>query len=194
MGKAIVIGIVLLAAGLGAGFGIGYYVVLQPKLNESAKQVELLQADLDKAKADLEETLKKAGKEITTAKAAASSATRDASQAKIQLNQASLKIQQLEAVLKQTMDQHTAQTSQPEVVDTPVEPAAAATAAVTPPAAPTAPGQTVEYTIAEGDSLWKIAAAQLDNGMRYKEILKLNPGITENSKLTIGMKLKLPAK
>jgi len=51
------------------------------------------------------------------------------------------------------------------------------------------------YIVKDGDSLWKIAAAQLGNGSRYKEIEKLNSDILggKNS-LQTGMKLRLPAK
>jgi nucleoid-associated protein YgaU len=49
------------------------------------------------------------------------------------------------------------------------------------------------YTVKAGDSPWKIAATQLGDGERYKEILKLNPDISPDGKnLTVGMKLKLP--
>ena len=50
------------------------------------------------------------------------------------------------------------------------------------------------YIVKEGDSLWKIAESQLGNGTRYKEILKLNPKISENDNLIVGAKLNLPAK
>lgn len=49
------------------------------------------------------------------------------------------------------------------------------------------------YIVKEGDSFWKIAAAELGNGSRYQEIAKLNPNInTDNMK--IGTKLALPPK
>jgi nucleoid-associated protein YgaU len=52
-----------------------------------------------------------------------------------------------------------------------------------------------EYVVAEGDSLWKIADAKLGNGTRYTEILKLNSDVLKNEdNLSVGMKLKLPAK
>ncbi len=52
-----------------------------------------------------------------------------------------------------------------------------------------------EYVVAEGDSLWKIADAKLGNGTRYTEILKLNSDVLKNEdSLSVGMKLKLPAK
>lgn len=58
------------------------------------------------------------------------------------------------------------------------------------------PKQTSEYVVQDGDRLWQIATKQLGDPMRYKEIVKLNPTVLkdENTKLKIGMSLKLPAK
>jgi hypothetical protein len=51
----------------------------------------------------------------------------------------------------------------------------------------------VQYVVREGDTLWKIAADQLGNGSRYKEISKLNANVLKNENdLTIGMRLSLP--
>ncbi len=51
------------------------------------------------------------------------------------------------------------------------------------------------YTVQDGDSLWKIAAAQLGAGSRWDEIHKLNAEIlTSQDALKLGMKLRLPAK
>ena len=51
------------------------------------------------------------------------------------------------------------------------------------------------YVVKEDDSLWKIAANELGNGTRYEEISKLNSDIlTNENKLKLGMKLRLPAK
>jgi len=52
-----------------------------------------------------------------------------------------------------------------------------------------------QYVVKEGDSLWRIAAEQLGNGSRYKEIVKLNADILEDeNSLSLGTTLKLPAK
>jgi nucleoid-associated protein YgaU len=51
------------------------------------------------------------------------------------------------------------------------------------------------YTIKESDSLWQIAARQLGDGNRYKEIIQLNKAVlTDADTLVIGTKIKLPAK
>ena len=51
------------------------------------------------------------------------------------------------------------------------------------------------YVVKDGDYLWRVAAAQLGDSTRYKEIVKLNPGVLkdENTTLKIGMYLNLPA-
>lgn len=48
------------------------------------------------------------------------------------------------------------------------------------------------YTVQRGDSLWKIAKAQLGKGSRYKEIKALN-GLTSDT-IHAGQKLKIPKK
>lgn len=52
-----------------------------------------------------------------------------------------------------------------------------------------------EYVVRDGDYLWRIAAQQLGDGNRYLEIAKLNADQLKNQdNLTVGMKLKMPAK
>ena len=62
----------------------------------------------------------------------------------------------------------------------------------------TAPAPTLSdnatYLVVAGDSLWSIATKQLGSGKRYKEILALNPQLSERTPLTIGTTLKLPPK
>jgi nucleoid-associated protein YgaU len=49
------------------------------------------------------------------------------------------------------------------------------------------------YVVREGDSLWKIAADQLGNGSRYKEISRLNANLlNDENSLNTGMRLRLP--
>ena len=61
------------------------------------------------------------------------------------------------------------------------------------PAPKTKPGR--QYVVHDDDSLWQIATKQLGDPIRYKEIVKLNPGVLkdENTTLRIGMQLNLPA-
>jgi nucleoid-associated protein YgaU len=57
------------------------------------------------------------------------------------------------------------------------------------------PGTAKLYTVKEGDSLWDIAASQLGDANRYKEIIKLNPDVSPDGKnLAVGTKLKIPTR
>ena len=58
--------------------------------------------------------------------------------------------------------------------------------------APAMPQAAATYQVVKGDTLWSIAQKQLGSGQRYKEILALNPQITQGTALTIGTTLKLP--
>lgn len=51
-----------------------------------------------------------------------------------------------------------------------------------------------QYVVRDGDRLWQIAAKQCGDPLKYKEIVKLNPGILKNEHTTlqIGMSLNLP--
>ena len=54
-------------------------------------------------------------------------------------------------------------------------------------------GQSERYVVRQGDSLWRIAAQQLGDGSRYREIAELNAYILEDEDfLSVGMCLKLP--
>jgi nucleoid-associated protein YgaU len=73
-------------------------------------------------------------------------------------------------------------------------PAGNATTAAAPADNSTTTGETKQYTIKSGDSLWSIAKNQLGNGSRVNDILKLNPKLTAKSNLVVGSKLNIPAK
>jgi len=50
------------------------------------------------------------------------------------------------------------------------------------------------YTVREGDSLWRISTKLLNEGKRYKEILKLNSRVLpDEDSLKVGMRLRIPA-
>ena len=52
-----------------------------------------------------------------------------------------------------------------------------------------------QYVVLENDSLWKIAAEQLGNGSRYKEIVKLNADVLKDEDVVaVSMRLKMPVK
>ncbi len=204
MGKQGLIGIVVLLAGLGGGFGVGYFVY-QPQVAQTQAEKADLEAAVEAAKAQSEETVKKAGEQIAAVKADLERTRSNAIRVNTDLRKANLENQRLKALLEQTMKSQTK--PKPVAADETVKKVEAATAkelaaASTKSAAAPEPGRppsaasaaTREYTIADGDSLWKIAANELGNGIRYKEILALNSGMTENTKLNIGMKINLPAK
>jgi len=62
---------------------------------------------------------------------------------------------------------------------------------VTEPSKPDVPDGEV-YTVAKGDTLWRIAAVKLGTGSRFPEIKALN-GLTSNN-IFAGQKLKIPKK
>ena len=55
-------------------------------------------------------------------------------------------------------------------------------------------GQNRQYVVREGDSLWQVAASQLGDATRYKEITRLNAAIlNDEDSISVGMRLLLPA-
>jgi nucleoid-associated protein YgaU len=49
------------------------------------------------------------------------------------------------------------------------------------------------YVVQEGDTLWRIAAQQLGEGRRYKEIAELNAGLVKDvNTLAVGTRLTMP--
>jgi nucleoid-associated protein YgaU len=52
-----------------------------------------------------------------------------------------------------------------------------------------------EYVVKEGENLWKIAARQLGDGNRYKEIFKVNKDrLEDEDSVVAGMSLRMPAR
>ena len=49
------------------------------------------------------------------------------------------------------------------------------------------------YTVRQGDSFWRIAAKELGDGTRAKEIAALNPGV-DSSKLKLNQVINIPAR
>ena len=55
--------------------------------------------------------------------------------------------------------------------------------------------QNRQYVVREGDSLWRIAAQQLGDGARYKELSEINADILGSEDyLAVGMSLRIPAR
>lgn len=62
------------------------------------------------------------------------------------------------------------------------------------PAEDNKPKPNRQYVVREGDSLWAVAASQLGDPTRYKEIGRLNARILKDENtLSVGMRLVLPA-
>jgi len=56
------------------------------------------------------------------------------------------------------------------------------------------PEKSRRYVVRQGDNLWRVAAAQLGDASRYREISRLNAGnLKDEDRLTVGMHLNLPA-
>ena len=166
--------------GIGVGYGIGT-MVSKSKLQQSEMRAEELLTQMQTADADAKKKLKKAMDEAIRHRS--------------NLSRNQNEMLALKAKLKR---------AEAEMVKFKNENLRLATAAVseTPEAAPAQPEKTAalppsdiatkEYTIEENDSLWKIAEKELGDGTRYKEILEVNPGMTETQALKIGMKIKIP--
>lgn len=48
-----------------------------------------------------------------------------------------------------------------------------------------------QYVVREGDNLWRIAAKQLGDGERFREIIKMN-ALEDEDYLTVGQRLRIP--
>ncbi|MAW77323.1 MAG: hypothetical protein CMJ95_08065 [Planctomycetes bacterium] len=55
------------------------------------------------------------------------------------------------------------------------------------------PAKLGTVTVQENDSLWAIASRQLGSGLRWTELLEVNPGLREDTILQPGQLLKIPA-
>lgn len=76
----------------------------------------------------------------------------------------------------------------PRTISAPAEPEAVAT--VTSPGESSTPSRS--YLVREGDELWNIAQRELGNGERWREIVALNPSMSDTYKLSAGQQLALP--
>ena len=64
---------------------------------------------------------------------------------------------------------------------------------VTPATKPVVP-VTTQIVVQQGDSLWAIASRELGGGKHWPELLKVNPGLTEDTTLQPGRKLTIPGR
>jgi len=190
------------AIGLGAGIGTGYFVN-KPKLEQGQAALEELQAKMT----DAEKTVQQAGADKTRLESELRRVNTelaryrgDYARANAELARATAELKKLResAVPQEQMEQLTQQITQMAASQSgsaPVRPATTTPASGSSTAAPARPVAAAgEYVIKDGDNLWKIAADQLGSGIRYKEILAVNPGLDEKKALAVGSKIKLPAK
>jgi nucleoid-associated protein YgaU len=66
---------------------------------------------------------------------------------------------------------------------------------VAPPPVPVAPSSSTKMTVVTvkpGDSLWKLAAERLGNGLRWHELLSVNPGLRDPNHIEAGSQIILP--
>jgi len=170
-----------LVVGAGVGVGIGM-MVSKSKLDDSQEIITALMEQSQKSATESEAAIQKATMERDRSRS-------DLSRSQSQVSQLSTELMRFKAELAKAQAQINPLTAPPVSIEA-AEPASTPQPAAT-TATPTGP--TAEYVIKDGDSLWKIAEQQLGNGMRYKEILRLNPNITEKQTLVVGSKLKLPS-
>ncbi|MCD6175639.1 MAG: LysM peptidoglycan-binding domain-containing protein, partial [Planctomycetes bacterium] len=162
--------------------GVGM-MISKPKIDKSQKELDQLLTQMQTSKAESEETIQKAAREIARNKNELTRAKNLLMRTTAQLAKANAELRTIKS-RDPAISMLPADTAQQPVV-MPMPTGTAGTASTT---------RTIDYTIKDGDSFWKIAQEQLGDGLRYTEILKLNPGISENQSLTIGMKVKIPAR
>lgn len=186
-----VVVVVSLAVGIGIGAGV---LITKPKLDESKQTIEGLTLAMEQSKAESDEIIQKNSAQVTQLKSELTRANSTITQARAELTRLNGELAQARAELQRLGRPQPGEAS-PEPVRTPAAPAASPTTpAGTPAAAPAANTQSVDYVIKEGDSFWKIADEQLGNGIRWEEILPLNPTLNKDSVLVVGAKIKIPSK
>jgi nucleoid-associated protein YgaU len=177
--KQLTASLAALVLGIGVGVGIGM-TVSKSKVNASKMEIEDLQAQMEASEAESEKTIQKDVEKITQL-----NNTLAGNQAI--MNQLKTDLTRTRAELAQLKSQN-----QP-VVTTPPTDTVAESVSRPPSTVSSATTPSTEYIVKDGDSLWKIAEQQLGDGMRYKEILLLNPNISEKQTLVVGTKLKIPS-
>ena len=167
----------MLLVGIGIGVGTGM-LISKPKIDKGQKEIDQLRAQMQISKTDSEERIQRAATKIARNE-------NELTRTKNLLIRTDAELKKVRAELQK--------------IEVPTAPATDATQPTVVITTPTGTGdtasttRTIDYTIKDGDSFWKIAQEQLGDGLRYTEILKLNPDIPENQSLTIGMKIKIPA-
>ena len=167
MKQRMIVHVIVLVIGLGIGIGAGV-LVTQSKLEKQNKAIAAdWQSKMQESEAISQSRIKSADAKVMRLSQ--------------ELTQAKSAIEQLKSESAGT------EIAAPVGEDAGTEPV------VSTPSNNTGKIATKVYVVKDGDSLWEIAASQLGNGDRYKEILKLNPNISANGNLAIGAKLNIPS-
>lgn len=188
--KSLIPCVVALLVGFAAGFGVSYLVTqgqqeqMQTKVDDLQAQVDDLQKKLQVSKAESDRIIRKASEELAKSQKNFTRLQNILKNVNIELTRTKAEL----ATLKGS-DQPSLNIATPTATQTAPAKATTTTAARSSSTVPTK-----VYTVKEGDSLWKIAANELGEGFRFREILDLNPNISENQTLKVGSKLKIPTR
>ena len=169
--KQLIASLAALVLGIGIGVGIGM-TLSKSKTTDLQAKIDTLQTQIQTSKAESEKTIQKASEVMAGLNKTVSSYKTMNDQLKTELARTKAELMQFQGP------------NETPTAATPTQPAEKPTAASVP---------STEYTVKDGDNLWKIAEQQLGNGMRLQEIIRLNSGITEETVLQPGMKLKIPS-
>ena len=175
-----IIYIIILLVGLAGGMGIGFLRTKQ-KIHTTNIALEQLKTQQAQAESDL----KTAGAKLSRLEAELTKSRNDSMRKNTELLRAQTELARTKKVLDQALGKGQKPAATPQTSTTTMT---SRTGTRT-----TSTAGAREYTIKDGDSLWKIAADELGNGIRYEEILAMNPQITKNSTLAVGTKIKIPA-
>jgi nucleoid-associated protein YgaU len=195
MTKQAVIYLLILLVGLAGGTGIGF-LVTKSRLDAADAKLDELNTQLEAVRSQAEADVQTANAKVSRLEAELVRARNDVMRKKTELERAQAQMTRMKSVIDQTLQRQQPTGQAPTAQTTSTRTTRSTTTASA--AARTTPSGAAEgvrdYTIKDGDSLWKIATTELGNGMRYKDILTLNPGLTENTVLTVGATIKIPAR
>ncbi|RKY04512.1 MAG: hypothetical protein DRP56_09950, partial [Planctomycetota bacterium] len=148
---------VMLLVGIVIGTGVGM-LISKPTIDKGRTERDQLLTQMQMAKTESEETIQRAATKIARNE-------NELARVKNLLIRTDAELKKVRAELQG--------------IKTPMQGTTAPEVVITTPTATTSTSPTVDYTIKDGDSFWKIALEQLGDGLRYTEILKLNPDIPE---------------
>lgn len=189
---------VLLLAAAAVGFGVGF-LTFKPKLTAAREEAETMKTQMQTLETQSQAKQRAADDEIAKLRADLMRTRNELTRVNADLIKARTELAQLKASLEQpqTPSAPSAPTAA-EVGKAPVPSPAVSAGSSSSPAVSAVSSKPVsgtrEYVIKEGDSFWKIAATQLGSGIRYKEILQLNPTLSPDKPLEVGAKILIPAK